>query len=82
MPQPISGHMTYWYWGHPSGKSDETIVIGYDETRLRQWFGDVQLATTFRSPAGIHNEEDGTRIWVCRDQIVDWDTLWPDIRHF
>ncbi|HEX2381321.1 MAG TPA: glycosyltransferase family 39 protein [Acidimicrobiales bacterium] len=82
MPQPISGHMTYWYWGHPSGKSDETIVIGYRESRLRQWFGDVQLATTFHSPHGIHNEEDGTDIWVCRDQLVDWDTLWPQIRHF
>jgi hypothetical protein len=82
MPQPISGHMTYWYWGHPTGKSDETIVVGYDEARLRQWFGDVQLATTFHSPQGIHNEEDGTRIWVCRDQLVDWDTLWPEIRHF
>ena len=82
MPQPISGHMTYWYWEHPSGKSDETIVIGYDEARLRQWFGDVQLATTFHSPHGIHNEEDGTDIWVCRDQLVDWDTLWPEIRHF
>jgi Dolichyl-phosphate-mannose-protein mannosyltransferase len=82
MPQPISGHMTYWYWGHPSGTSDETIVIGYSEARLQQWFGDVQLATTFRSPAGIHNEEDGTPIWVCRDQLVDWDTLWPQLRHF
>jgi 4-amino-4-deoxy-L-arabinose transferase-like glycosyltransferase len=82
MPQPISGHMTYWYWGHPSGKSDETIVIGYSEAKLRQWFGDVQLATTFRSPDGIHNEEDGVSIWVCRDQLADWDALWPEVRHF
>jgi 4-amino-4-deoxy-L-arabinose transferase-like glycosyltransferase len=82
LPQPISGHMTYWYWGHPSGKSDETIVIGSTEARLRQWFGDVQLATTFHSPQGIHNEEDATPIWVCRDQLVDWDTIWPEVRHF
>jgi hypothetical protein len=82
MPQPISGHMTYWYWGHPSGRSADTIVVGYDEATLRQWFGDVQLAATFRSPEGIHNEEDGVSIWVCRDQLADWDTLWPDIRHF
>jgi hypothetical protein len=82
LPQPISGHMTYWYWGHPEGRSAETIVVGYNELTLRKWFGDVQLATTFRSPHGIHNEEDGTSIWICRDQLVDWDDMWPEVRHF
>jgi hypothetical protein len=82
LPQPISGHMTYWYWGHPSGRSAETIVVGYDESQLKQWFGDVELAATFRSPDGVHNEEDGVSIWVCRDQLADWDQLWPEVRHF
>ena len=82
LPQPISGHMTYWYWGHPQGRSAETIVIGYDEPTLRQWFGDVQLVTTYRSPNGLHNEEDGTSIWICRDPLADWDTIWPQVRHF
>ena len=82
MPQPISGHMTYWYWGHPSGRSAETIVVGYDQSHLQKWFGDVELAATFHSPDGIHNEEDGVSIWVCRDQLADWDQIWPEVRHF
>lgn len=82
MPQPISGHMTYWYWGHPHGRSTETVVVGFDEATLRRWFGDVTQATVFRSPHGIHNEEDGTPVWLCRDQLADWDTIWPDVRRF
>ena len=74
--------MTYWYWGHPHGRSAETIAVGYDESTLRKWFGDVQLAATFHSPDDVHNEEDGALIWICRDQLADWDQIWPEVRHF
>ena len=42
LPQPISGHNTYWYWGHPSGRSDETITVGFPRQAVEQWFGRLQ----------------------------------------
>ena len=67
LPQPISGHNTYWYWGHPHGRSDTTIVVGFDREFLDARFGSVELGATFHAPAGVRNLEDGTTIWVCRD---------------
>jgi hypothetical protein len=80
LPQPISGHNTYWYWGHPSGRSPVTIAVGFPRVALDRWFGDCELARTFHSPGGVHNEEDGAPIFVCRDQRADWDALWPELR--
>ena len=52
LPQPISGHNTYWYWGHPHGRSDTTIAVGFDREFLEARFGDVERAATFHAPAG------------------------------
>jgi hypothetical protein len=81
LPQPISGHNTYWYWGHPHGRSDVTVAVGFPPGYLEALFGHVELAATFHSPGGVHNMEDGAGIWVCRDQRADWDTLWGRIKH-
>jgi hypothetical protein len=82
LPQPVSGHNSYWYWGHPNGRSATTIVVGVPKQAVDRWFADVHLAATFHTPGGVHNMEDGAPIWVCRDQRADWATLWPDVRHF
>lgn len=77
----VSGHLTYWYWGHPHGTSATTIVVGYPKDWLDQYFGDVHAAATVNTPAGVHNEEDGTVVWVCRAQSASWDAMWPHLRH-
>jgi hypothetical protein len=80
LPQPISGHNTYWYWGHPHGRSETTIVVGFDRAYVEKRFVDVQHAATLHAPAGLHNLEDGASVWVCHDQRSDWGSLWPGLR--
>jgi 4-amino-4-deoxy-L-arabinose transferase-like glycosyltransferase len=80
MSQPISGHNTYWYWGHPQGRSPVTIAVGFTRARLERMFGDVEHVATFHAPGGVHNLENGASIWVCREQRADWSTLWPSLR--
>ena len=94
LPQPISGHNSYWYWGHPTGRSAATIVVGMPrrevkgvpgsriENYLKPWFGDCRLAATFHSPGAVHNMDDGDPIWVCRDQRADWEDIWPQVQLF
>ncbi len=82
MHRVISGHLNYWYWGHPHGISNETIVVGYDRDEVERFFGDVQLVATIRTPHGVENEEDGAQVWIGRRQRADWDTLWPQMRTY
>jgi hypothetical protein len=82
LPQPVSGHNSYWWWGHPPGRSEVTIAVGVARPVLDRMFADVRLAATFRSPAGVSNEEDGAPIWVCTGQRADWADLWPALRHY
>jgi len=81
LPQPVSGHNGYWWWGHPHGRSDVTVAVGFPRRYLEERFGRVELAATFRSPGGVHNMEDGAGVFVCRDQRADWDILWPHAKH-
>ena len=82
LPQPVSGHNGYWWWGHPHGRSDVTVAVGFPRRYLEERFGRVELAATFHSPGGVHNMEDGAGVFVCRDQRADWDTLWSTrIKH-
>jgi 4-amino-4-deoxy-L-arabinose transferase-like glycosyltransferase len=80
LPQPISGHNTYWYWGHPDGRTRTTIAVGFTRAKLERMFGDVREVATFHAPGGVHNFEDGARIFVCTDQRADWPDLWPELR--
>src|SRR5207247_8577722 len=94
LPQPISAHNSYWCWGHPTGRSAATIVVGMPrrevkgvpgsriENYLKPWFGECRLAATFHAPGGVRNMDDGAPIWVCRDQRVDWEDIWPQVRLF
>jgi hypothetical protein len=81
MPQPFSGHLTYWYWGRPHGVSDEVIVVGLDH-QVKRWFSDVEPVATIHTPHGVHNQEDGTTVWLARGQRADWDLIWPQLQHY
>jgi 4-amino-4-deoxy-L-arabinose transferase-like glycosyltransferase len=80
LPQPISGHNSYWFWSAPTGRSDTTIAVGFDRAFLDARFGEVEAVATQLTPAGIGNLEHGAVIWVCRDQRDDWEHLWPGLR--
>jgi 4-amino-4-deoxy-L-arabinose transferase-like glycosyltransferase len=79
LPQPASGHNSYWYWGPPSD-TPETIVVGLPRARLDGICDTVERAATFHTPGGVHNLEDGAPIWICRDRTRSWADAWPDLR--
>ncbi len=80
LPQPASGHNSYWDWGPPAGDPDAVIAYGRDRDRLDAAFTSVQRIATVHSPAGVHNMEDGTPIWLARGRREPWTELWPSFR--
>ncbi len=81
MHQPYSGHLTYWYWARPPGRSDSVIFVGYERSFLERFFTVVRQATTIHTPGGVANMEDGTPIWIASGQRADWAEIWPDFKH-
>jgi hypothetical protein len=83
LPQAISGHNNYWWWG-PGGAPDPSVTIAVDLPRsyLVTMFGRVQLAGVVTTPGNVWTEERGDPIWVCTDQIETWSAAWPGARHY
>jgi 4-amino-4-deoxy-L-arabinose transferase-like glycosyltransferase len=89
LPQAVSGHNTYWWWGpgnpHATtvvaiapGPADVTGYAGY----LRHFFASVRVAATLSNPYGIHNQEWGGHVYVCTGPRSSWAALWPRLRHY
>jgi 4-amino-4-deoxy-L-arabinose transferase-like glycosyltransferase len=83
LPAAISGHNSYWWWGH-AGASDRstTIAVNVPASYLRTMFSRVQPAGTVRTPDGTWTEERGDPIWVCSGQKTTWSAAWPSVRHY
>ncbi len=80
LPQPASGHNSYWDWGPPLGDPDEVIALGTDRGPLERAFGSVRRIGTVHSPGGLGNMEHGTPIWLATGRRAPWSELWPGFR--
>ena len=80
LPQPVSGHNSYWYWGPPAGDPDTLLVLGQDEATLARSFARVERIDTVITPDSVHNQEDGTPIWLVSMPRAPWSELWPRFR--
>jgi len=80
LPQPASGHNSYWDWGPPAGDPDAVIAFARDRAPLDVAFASVVRIATVRSPDGVHNLEDGTPIWLASGRRRPWSALWPSFR--
>jgi hypothetical protein len=89
LPQAVSGHNTYWWWG--PGNPHATTVVAVlpgpvDGTGfaayLRAFFTGVRVAATLSNPYGIHNQEWGGHVYVCTGPRQPWRQLWPFLRHY
>jgi 4-amino-4-deoxy-L-arabinose transferase-like glycosyltransferase len=75
LPQPFSGHMSYWDWGPPpDSQAGPVVVVG----NRHPAFTGCHVVAVHR--AVVENEEDGTEIAVC-DPVV-WSDVWPSVRRF
>ena len=76
LPKSISGHNQYWLWG-PRGYSGEIVIaIGYPESRLREFFGEVSPAAKVSPRYAIPEESDLT-IYICRHPREPLPQMWP-----
>jgi hypothetical protein len=89
LPEAVSGHNTYWWWGPGNPLATTVIAVapgpmdvtGYG-AYLRQFFGTVRVAATLSNPSGVDNQEQGGHVYVCTQPRESWAHIWPQLRHY
>jgi 4-amino-4-deoxy-L-arabinose transferase-like glycosyltransferase len=89
LPEAVSGHNTYWWWGPGNPRATTVVAVapgpvdgtGY-AAYLRQFFTSVRVAATLSNPYGIHNQEWGGHVYVCTGPRHPWGQMWPRLRHY
>ncbi len=79
LPQPFSGHMSYYDWGPPADTQTGSVVL----------VGAIDPAGSFdgcervtQHDSVVDNDEHGTDVVVCSGPTRPWSQLWPDLRRF
>jgi Dolichyl-phosphate-mannose-protein mannosyltransferase len=75
LPKAISGHNQYGFWGPGSYSGEVVIAIGFRESQLRSFFGDVQAAAVISPPHAVP-EESNLTIYVCRKPRNSLQASW------
>src|SRR4051794_15509039 len=79
LPNAVSGHNGYGYWGPPADGAGPVIVLGYDLAHASRYFSGCRIAA--RIDTGVDNDEDGRAVLVCAGPREGWAHEWPDLRH-
>lgn len=82
LPQPVSGHNTYWLWGPPATTGDVIILVGGFGNQFASLCEKIDAAGTVTNDAGVDNDENGTPIQLCRSPRASLATVWDDLRHY
>ncbi|HVC77730.1 MAG TPA: glycosyltransferase family 39 protein [Candidatus Micrarchaeaceae archaeon] len=81
LPTAVSGELTYYYW-KPTQLDGPVIVVGLDPSFLVTLFSACSPVGTVSNSYGLHNEEFGAPISVCRQPRMPLDQLWPKLKAF
>ena len=81
LPEPLSGHNTYWLWG-PGGAPDQVVVAVGSVGQLRPHFAACRYRATIHSLDHVDNDENGTDIWTCNGPRGKWSSFWTGLRNY
>jgi hypothetical protein len=82
LPAPVSGHLTWRWWGPgDAGSATHLLVVGQDADWLRaHGCRETQVLDRIRTPDGFVNQETGRPIVWCTLQAPLRD-VWPALSH-
>ncbi len=81
LPNAFSGQLTYWYW-KPASLHGPVIAVGIDRQFLSELFATCSDAGTITNGYGLHNEEFGKPLSVCRKPMLTLDAMWARLKAF
>ena len=89
LPQAVSGHNTYWWWGPGNPRATTVLAVmpgpadgGGDAAYLSQFFTSVRAVATLSNPYGLRNQEWHGHVYLCTGPRRPWGQLWPRLRQY
>jgi hypothetical protein len=79
LPNAISTHNNYWFWGPGDKPGKVLLVIGGSKKGYEDMYEDVEQVATFEHP---YARESGTPIFLCRKPRHTLQEVWPHIHSF
>jgi hypothetical protein len=81
LPNAISGHQNYFYWGTHGYTGECIIVMGERPERLHELFESVELAGTVYHPLSMPYEHFD--VYVCRKpKFGTLEKIWPKLKRW
>ncbi len=81
LPDPISRHGTFWYWGYGNPDAELWISLGNEKEAVEYIFENCTLIKTITHPYAIDEEVD-IPLYTCRNPKVDIPQWWEDYRPY
>lgn len=75
LPNPISRHGSFWYWGYGNEKAEIWISLGNETPAVEYAFNDCELIKIITHTYAI-GEENEIPLYVCRNPKVDIPLWW------
>lgn len=82
LPNAVSGHNSYSFWGARGRESDVAIVTVYRHSDIAPYFEDCQQVAVIENRFGVENEMSGRPIHLCRGAHEPLPDLLEHLRHF
>jgi 4-amino-4-deoxy-L-arabinose transferase-like glycosyltransferase len=82
LPQPYSGHNQLYFTRRPPDTTTAVVIVGAELPRVRRDFASCTVIARLHNRDGVHNEEAGKPVAICRQPNQSWTTLWHAFLHY
>ncbi len=80
LPQAISGHQNYYFWGPRGYSGDILIVVGESKSNVEKYCNSVQQVGEVDNPLAMPSENGP--IYLCRGGKVPLSAYWPHVKNW
>ncbi|GAB5408366.1 MAG: glycosyltransferase family 39 protein [Balneolaceae bacterium] len=81
LPNPISRHGSFWYWGYGNPSAEIWISLGNEKEAVEYAFNDCVLIKTITHKYAI-DEENGIPLYLCRNPKVNIPEWWAAYENY
>ncbi len=80
LPKAISGHQSYFLWGHGNYTGEAMIILGGTRKEAEKYCGSVEEKTEVNNPYSMAEEK--YKILICRNTKAPLSEVWSKLKHW